>query len=126
MVTGKPFGSYAGIVRLASAEADVLITASKPSQPGAACTRERTRRSVYIRTDNPDTCGVHILDAPFKHRVGPEETVARIKAVVGARPCYVTFDIDCLDPAFAPGTGTPVWGAWPAGRRRPSCAGWRG
>jgi agmatinase len=26
---------------------------------------------------------------------------------IGQRPCYVTLDIDCLDPAFAPGTGTP-------------------
>ena len=29
---------------------------------------------------------------------------------MGGHPAYVTFDIDCLDPAFAPGTGTPVWG----------------
>jgi len=28
-------------------------------------------------------------------------------AVFGQRPCYLTLDIDCLDPAFAPGTGTP-------------------
>lgn len=69
-----------------------------------------TTVSVGIRTDNPDTCGVTILDAPFVHQAGVAETVARIKAVVGERPCYITFDIDCLDPAFAPGTGTPVWG----------------
>ncbi len=69
-----------------------------------------TTVSVGIRTDNPDTCGVTILDAPFVHQAGVAETVARIKAVVGDRPCYITFDIDCLDPAFAPGTGTPVWG----------------
>jgi agmatinase len=37
-------------------------------------------------------------------------TLARIRKVVGDRPTYVTFDIDALDPAFAPGTGTPVWG----------------
>ena len=30
-----------------------------------------------------------------------------VRALVGGHPCYVTFDIDCLDPAFAPGTGTP-------------------
>ncbi len=30
-----------------------------------------------------------------------------IKARIGNRPCYLTLDIDCLDPAFAPGTGTP-------------------
>lgn len=69
-----------------------------------------TTVSVGIRTDNPDTCGVTILDAPFVHQAGVAETVARIRAVVGERPCYITFDIDCLDPAFAPGTGTPVWG----------------
>jgi agmatinase len=34
----------------------------------------------------------------------------RIKDIVGDQPCYLTFDIDCLDPSFAPGTGTPVVG----------------
>lgn len=66
--------------------------------------------SVGIRTDNPDTLGVTILDAPSVHQEGIDATLARIRKVVGARPCYVTFDIDALDPAFAPGTGTPVWG----------------
>lgn len=69
-----------------------------------------TTVSVGIRTDNPDTLGVQIVDAPFVHRQGIDATVARIRETVGDRPCYLTFDIDCLDPAFAPGTGTPVWG----------------
>jgi agmatinase len=30
-----------------------------------------------------------------------------IRTRMGDRPCYLTLDIDCLDPAFAPGTGTP-------------------
>ncbi len=34
----------------------------------------------------------------------------RVIAHVADRPCYLTFDIDCLDPAYAPGTGTPVRG----------------
>jgi agmatinase len=33
--------------------------------------------------------------------------VAQIRERIGDRPCYLTLDIDCLDPAFAPGTGTP-------------------
>lgn len=66
--------------------------------------------SVGIRTDNPDTLGVTILDAPSVHRDGVEATLQRVRQVVGDRPAYVTFDIDALDPAFAPGTGTPVWG----------------
>ncbi|MTH79493.1 agmatinase [Paracoccus aestuariivivens] len=66
--------------------------------------------SVGIRTDNPDTLGVTILDAPSVHQDGVPATLKRIREVVGAGPVYVTFDIDALDPAFAPGTGTPVWG----------------
>ncbi len=65
--------------------------------------------SVGIRTDNPDTLGVTILDAPSVHR-DLDGALATIRRVVGDAPCYVTFDIDALDPAFAPGTGTPVWG----------------
>jgi agmatinase len=33
--------------------------------------------------------------------------VAQIRQRLGQQPCYLTLDIDCLDPAFAPGTGTP-------------------
>jgi agmatinase len=39
-----------------------------------------------------------------------EETVRRIRDVVGDGPVYVSFDVDSLDPAFAPGTGTPEAG----------------
>lgn len=33
--------------------------------------------------------------------------ISEIRQRIGSRPCYLTLDIDCLDPAFAPGTGTP-------------------
>jgi agmatinase len=36
-----------------------------------------------------------------------QPVIAQILARLGDRPCYLTLDIDCLDPAFAPGTGTP-------------------
>ncbi|WP_417741550.1 agmatinase [Salipiger sp.] len=65
---------------------------------------------IGIRTDNPDPLGFHILDARAVHGQGPEAIVAQAKAIVGDHPVYLTFDIDALDPAFAPGTGTPVWG----------------
>jgi agmatinase len=38
---------------------------------------------------------------------GLQPVIAQILHRVGRRPCYLTLDIDCLDPAFAPGTGTP-------------------
>lgn len=65
---------------------------------------------VGIRTDNPHSCGFNILDARHVHKHGPEAVAQQIKQIVGDAPVYITFDIDALDPAFAPGTGTPVWG----------------
>jgi len=65
---------------------------------------------VGIRTINPDTLGVKILDARWVHENGPHLTVERIRETIGDCPAYLSFDIESLDPAFAPGTGTPVWG----------------
>ncbi len=65
---------------------------------------------VGIRTDNPDTLGITVIDAQEVHRTGPQEVAKRILGIVGDAVAYVTFDIDVLDPGFAPGTGTPVWG----------------
>ncbi|MEM7644125.1 MAG: agmatinase [Pseudomonadota bacterium] len=75
-----------------------------------------TSVQVGIRTVNPDPLGVTTIDARAVHEAAPGAVAARIKEVVGDRPCYVTFDIDCLDPAFAPGTGTPVWGGLSSGQ----------
>lgn len=38
---------------------------------------------------------------------GLQPVLHSIRERLGQRPCYLTLDIDCLDPAFAPGTGTP-------------------
>ncbi len=65
---------------------------------------------IGIRTENKDTMGFNIIDAPALNRIGVETTCARIREIVSERPVYLTFDIDCLDPAYAPGTGTPVCG----------------
>ena len=65
---------------------------------------------VGIRTTNPDAWGMNIIDAPEVHEIGNKAVAEKVKQIVGDRPCYLSFDIDCLDPAFAPGTGTPVWG----------------
>jgi agmatinase len=54
--------------------------------------------------------GVTILFAESVHEEGPRATAERIREVIGDRPAYLTFDIDALDPAFAPGTGTPEIG----------------
>ena len=51
-----------------------------------------------------------VIDAHRANEQTVEQTVAAIRARVGEHPAYLTFDIDCLDPAYAPGTGTPVVG----------------
>lgn len=70
------------------------------------------KRSVQIgiRTWNDDFMGFNILDAQWVHEHGPAAVVERVKQIVGEHATYLTFDIDALDPAFAPGTGTPVAG----------------
>jgi agmatinase len=54
--------------------------------------------------------GVTIVSAEEVHEHGPKSVAERIRSVVGDAPCYLSFDIDALDPAFAPGTGTPEIG----------------
>ena len=69
-----------------------------------------TSVQVGIRTWNDDFLGINVLDAPWIHTHGAQATLEKILSIVGSNPTYLTFDIDCLDPAFAPGTGTPVAG----------------
>ncbi len=65
---------------------------------------------VGLRTTNDDVMGFQVLDARQVNRSTPEQIAEQIRVRVGDNPVYLTFDIDCLDPAFAPGTGTPVCG----------------
>ena len=54
--------------------------------------------------------GMTVIHAEEFERLGLEATIARMREVVGDGPVYCSFDIDSLDPAFAPGTGTPEVG----------------
>ncbi len=54
--------------------------------------------------------GVRIVSAEEVHEAGPRAVADAILATVGAGPAYLSFDIDALDPAHAPGTGTPEVG----------------
>lgn len=65
---------------------------------------------IGIRSGNPETHGFTVLDADYMCETPVPEIVARIEEVTAGRPVYLTFDIDCLDPSAAPGTGTPVCG----------------
>lgn len=56
--------------------------------------------------------GARLITIDEAVAMGPAAVVAEIHQRVGTRPCYLTFDIDAVDPAFAPGTGTPEVGGF--------------
>ena len=72
---------------------------------------------VGIRTDY-DRAGheFQVIDAQQANEWAVADIVKAIRDRVGAMPAYLTFDIDCLDPACAPGTGTPVVGGLSSSR----------
>ncbi|HEX7297869.1 MAG TPA: agmatinase [Solirubrobacteraceae bacterium] len=55
----------------------------------------------------PRDMGFEVLAGEELRTLSPQEYGARVRARVGAGPVYLSFDIDVLDPAYAPGTGTP-------------------
>ena len=65
---------------------------------------------VGIRTHAPEDCGIEIIHGYEVEEMSAAAIAERIYRRTGGKNVYVTFDIDCLDPAFAPGTGTPVAG----------------
>ena len=67
------------------------------------------RGSLYAAADldEPRGWGFEIVPCHELRTWSADEYGARVRARVGDGPTYLSFDIDCLDPAFAPGTGTP-------------------
>ncbi|MBG6288640.1 agmatinase [Pseudomonas nitroreducens] len=70
------------------------------------------RGSIYDADDEAfaQECGIRVIHMEEFADLGVEATLAEVRRVVGQEPTYVTFDVDALDPAFAPGTGTPEIG----------------
>ncbi|MCC7104928.1 MAG: agmatinase [Chloroflexi bacterium] len=70
--------------------------------------------SIYDENDwaQSRTLGFDTLTLRESLAIGIPETVARIRQRVGDAPVYLSLDIDVLDPAFAPGTGTPEVGGY--------------
>jgi len=70
------------------------------------------RGPVYAASDLEEDAelGFRIVTAMEIERIGVEGTLSRIRERVGDAPLYISIDIDVLDPAHAPGTGTPEAG----------------
>ena len=56
--------------------------------------------------------GIRIMTIEECDVLGPDAVAAEARRVIGGGPTYLTFDIDSIDPAFAPGTGTPEVGGF--------------
>lgn len=65
---------------------------------------------IGIRTEYSKNFGFTVLNSDYINRTDIDVVVDKIVSVVQSFPVYLTFDIDCLDPSAAPGTGTPVIG----------------
>merc|ERR1712000_30897 len=73
----------------------------------------RTTLSGPSDYDNDGYCGFEIVEAREIDTIGTEGIIKRILNRVGTKnPVYLSIDIDTLDPAFAPATGTPETGGW--------------
>jgi agmatinase len=81
-----------------------LVTPAHTVQIGLRSSGDRATRE-YVQ----DQGGLIFTARALRGRDGEglAEVIAMIRERIGQRPCYLTLDIDCLDPAFAPGTGTP-------------------
>ena len=81
-----------------------LVQRDKTIQIGLRSSGERAARE-YVK----DQGGLIFSSRDLRGQDGTQlqSVIAEIKQRIGDAPCYLTLDIDCLDPAFAPGTGTP-------------------
>jgi agmatinase len=71
---------------------------------------------IGIRTEYHEEDGFLVIDGPTACSADARMIAEAVRERAGGLPVYLSFDIDCLDPAFAPGTGTPVPGGISSGK----------
>jgi agmatinase len=82
---------------------------------------------IGIRTEYTESSHeFEVISAAAANDLSVDAILERIHNRVGDDPCYLTFDIDCLDPSYAPGTGTPVVGGLTTDRALKIIRGLRG
>ena len=114
---GKPYNHGTPFYHAAK---EGLVDTSKSIQVGI-------REGLYGPEDltNSTDLGYQVLRADECHKMGMEAVLKAIRARVGSAKAFLTFDIDFLDSAYAPGTGTPVPAASPPPRPWSWCAVWQ-
>jgi guanidinopropionase len=86
------------------------------------------RGSVYDLDDDAWGLeqGIRIIYIEDYFRMGPDAVIAEARRVVGDGPTYLSFDVDGIDPAFTPGTGTPEVGGYTPAEAQKMLRGLRG
>ncbi|MHA1667700.1 MAG: agmatinase [Candidatus Heimdallarchaeaceae archaeon] len=104
---GKPYNHGTPFKR--AVEEDLLLTENS-IQVGL-------RGSIYTKNhlEIPKRLGFDIITSYKMREIGLEQVIERIKERVGEAKTFLTFDIDFVDPAYAPGTGTPEVGGFTSG-----------
>jgi len=70
--------------------------------------------------------GIRVIEIEEFDKLGVEKTIAEARRVAGEGPVYVSFDVDGLDPVYAPGTGTPEIGGFTTAEAQRMVRGLRG
>jgi agmatinase len=94
---------HGSVVRRAVEEG--LVDPSRSVQAGLRGSLGSVEEAGY-----PAELGIDALTYEELAAVGPAGFSQRVRNRVGDAPCFLTFDIDFVDPAYAPGTGTPEVG----------------
>ena len=82
----------------------------KAIQEGLLDTDRIVQIGTRVEVEGEAPNSITRFDARAVHTLGEAEIAKQTRETMGEGPVYLSFDIDALDPAFAPGTGTPVWG----------------
>ena len=98
-----------------------LIDPSKTIQIGI-----RGTQNISEGWDYSAASGMRVVFCEEVHERGPAALAEEARALVGNHPVYLTFDIDSLDPAYAPGTGTPEIGGLTTAQAQALLRGLRG
>ncbi|KAL4062496.1 arginase family-domain-containing protein [Scleroderma citrinum] len=104
------WASQEGLIKNGSSIASIQFhcSSSFPLRHGAI----RTTLSGPADYANDDNSGFQRIEAREIDTIGTEGIIKKIRETVGDRPVYLSIDIDSIDPAFAPATGTPETGGW--------------
>src|SRR5262249_19397258 len=98
-----------------------LIAPGQLFQVGLRASWGHPEEGALVAAHGARGFAMHLVEAR-----GIEDITREIRSAVGERPLYVTFDVDGIDPAFAPGTGTPVPGGLTAREALPILRGMAG